>query len=82
VTTRTINLGDAPVRPTNAQLDDIMRSVSEQLGETWSCVRFSGYWLFYQGKPSQVAPCLKSRRQFAAALSQATGCGVVQSIKL
>lgn len=78
---RVIDLTNRPANPVgHQQIDAIMEFVSMQLGETWTCVKLSGQWLFYRGKPGEVAPAHRSKRRFDAALADATGATVTRLV--
>jgi hypothetical protein len=81
---RTINLKNVPKHPNPAQLDEIMCQVSEQLDEgRWTSVRAFGYWYFYhtdEDGAKVTVPKFQSRRQFSAALADATNATVVNDI--
>lgn len=83
-TGRSVQLKDVPKHPYPAQLDAIMRQVTEQLDEgQWTSVRAFGYWYFYHtdkdGAKVEV-PHFQSRRRFIAALADATNAAIVNEI--
>lgn len=63
-TTVTIT-GPVSLSPKITRVDEIMREVSEQLGEEWVAGRLSGYWVFKQKDEAGVL----SRRSFVHALA-------------
>lgn len=67
---KTVMLENAPKSPNPGQLDEAMRQVSSSLGETWTAVKMSGYWLFYLGEGTSDL-VLQSRKVFINALSDA-----------
>lgn len=86
---RKINLDEADTKlmktgVSPSQVDAVMRKVSEQLGETWQCSRYSGIWHFFHkdenGKVIKNVP--SRRRNFTQALSDATEASIVIAISL
>lgn len=81
--TNTLRFADLPKRPGPAELDAIMCQVSDQLGEKWTAVRMSGYWLIYHWVNGKLTPTLhQSRKQFINALSDATERTIINDVPL
>ena len=78
---KTVMLEKAPKSPNPAQLDEVMRQVSKSLGEKWTAVKMSGYWLFYQGEGTSDL-VLQSRKTFLNALSEAVNSRSDESITI
>lgn len=79
--TDTLRFTNLPKKPNQAELDAIMRDVGEQLNETWTATLVGKTWYIYRGHPGVVPPHV-SRKQFIAALSDATECHVVNAINI
>jgi hypothetical protein len=83
---RLISLDETDTKPMKAgvspsHIDAVMKKISEQLGETWTCCRFSGIWLFIQTEnDKRVKQHDSRRRNFVQALSDATEASVSVSI--
>lgn len=75
-----IDLTDFPVNPKGNELDSIMELVSRKLGETWTAAKVSGYWLFYKTVDGHRLAPIQSRRNFSAALADATGIVVTRLV--
>jgi hypothetical protein len=78
---RVLRFTDLPKTPRAAELDDVMRQVSEQLNEQWTAVRMNGYWLIYHEKDGKK-DLHQSRKRFINALSEATNANIVNAISL
>jgi hypothetical protein len=75
----TLMFTDLPKRPNQTELDAIMRDVSRQLGETWTSTLVGKTWYIYRGHPGVVSPHV-SRKLFISALSDATGCTIINDV--
>lgn len=78
---RRIALNHAPVKPSVAQAEDIVRQASEQLGESWQVARAGNRWVFRKlDDKGSVADCHVSRRLFMGAMAQAMNATIVNTV--
>lgn len=82
-----INLpDDFPEKPTEYQVDELMRALSDVLGERWGAVKISGYWIIGRTedgwKPVYGHNVGEQTRKFVKALANATGRAVVSTVPI
>jgi len=77
-----INLGMFPERPSIAQVDAILRRISDEIGHVVTGYRHYGFWqIRVDGTPYGLEPGQRTTN-FAQALSRALGLPVAHSLTL
>ncbi|OLF13493.1 hypothetical protein [Actinophytocola xanthii] len=80
----TIQVGDLPPNPSIAQVDEVMRVVSEHFGQRWYAVKLSGWWRIICKEAAVewgAAPGQRTR-DFTRALAEATKMPVVRFVPI
>lgn len=70
-----------PTKPTITEADDIIKQVSEQLGEDWAVTKLGRYWVFQQTIDGKRQEPRKSARRFDAAIADSLGCTISCFVK-
>jgi hypothetical protein len=78
---KTVQAGPMPAKPSIAEVDKVMRCVSQVTGETWRATKLGGYWrLVREDGHGWGAVEGERTRDFFRAVADGTGVAIVRDI--